>query len=123
MTHPGSTVTDIDQTHVEALKSDIRIAYEECGPRFFTPHPTFGWRIFVIADDKTILPEKMCAKRGHIHRSSLHATITPEKLNRLIAELYRQGYRHIKMSERGGSKVEGRWISYRVDYYAGDENK
>lgn len=121
MTHSSSTVADVNQEHVDALKRDIRIAYEECGPRFFTPHPTFGWRIFIIADDRTILPEKMCAKRGSIHRSSLHASITREELRRLIEELHLQGYHHIKMSERGGNNIDGHWISFQVEYYAGDE--
>jgi hypothetical protein len=120
LTSPAQASTDtIKERRLTALRKDLQIAHHECGPRFLTPHPTYGERFFVVAADSTILDKDMCAKHGEVHRSLLRETVTEKEMNELIRELGNEGY-NIRLHEKGGSSVDGYWIKFKTIYYAGD---
>lgn len=83
-----------------------------------TPHPTFGDRVFVIADNSTALERDMCTKRGQVRRSVLRETLSEKALDELIRELREEGY-HLKKCDKGGNDIDGRWISFRATYFPG----
>lgn len=120
LTSPAKASVDtIKARRLAALRVDLKIAYKECGPRFLTPHPTFGERFFVIADESTVLDKDMCSKHGEIHRSALMETISDVELDDLIRVLVKEGY-HIKKCEKSVSTIDGSWIMFRTVYYGGD---
>ncbi|RWZ78248.1 MAG: hypothetical protein EOT05_00575 [Candidatus Microsaccharimonas sossegonensis] len=122
MTLTSSASSDViersKQSRLNALKIDLARTLKECGPSFLTPHPTRGERIFVIAADNIELPKYLCFKRGKMQRSALREKLTEEELSELRVELSQHGKYHIKLHEKD---VGGSWISYRIEYFAGDE--
>jgi len=107
------------ERRLKALRVDLAQAFKECGPRLFTPHPTFGTRTFVIAPDDTMLDQGICTKHGPIHRSALVERVTPRELDELLAALKTEGY-HLKSTDKGLDSIRGTWVAYEYRYEAGD---